>query len=121
MAKLEYSPITDFQRLNFIGKRMFDFMNSKINITTGVYAGTGSTSKEILVDIIPKVIIVFPQNDGEMPIIWLDVFSLLISKELDGSDITNGILGLIDTKQGFMVGAGLNVLNDNYYYAVLGS
>jgi len=119
MAKLEYTLIDSFQKFNFLGKRLFDFINVKINISTGNYVGDGVTEKNIRIDIIPRCIIVFPSND-ELPVIWIDGFVKPISKQFDGMTITDGILGPTIKRDFFVVSMGINIPGDNYNWIVFG-
>ena len=122
MAKLEYKPIQDWQQFNFIGKRIFDFINGKINITTGTYRGNGLITREIKVDIIPRVVIIFDEEDMVSPIIWSDTF-VGFSKGFDGSVIVTGIVGLSAKKDAFIISSDSSV-NQNgipYHYVVFGS
>ena len=123
MAKLEYRPIDSWDKFNFIGKRLFDFLNDKVNISTGKYVGNGAASREIKIDIIPRVIIIISGNDTVIPVIWMDQFFIFISKQLDGTNLTNGIVGLSARKDAFIIGNNFAV-NDsgiNFYYIILGS
>jgi hypothetical protein len=120
MAKLEYKPLSDWQQFNFVGKRMYDFINDKINITTGRYVGDGATAREIKVDIIPRVIIII--TDGDIPVIWMDQLTSF-SKLFDGTSITDGVVSLSARKDAFIIGSNVTV-NANgitYYYIVFGS
>lgn len=120
MAKLEYKPLSDWQQFNFIGKRMFDFINDKINITTGRYIGNGVVAREIKVDIIPRVIIIL--TEAFVPVIWMDQF-IGFSKLFDGTSISNGIVALSAKKDAFIISNSAEVNYDGvtYYYIVFGS
>lgn len=123
MAKLEYTPINDWQKFNFLGKRIFDFVNGKINISTGKYIGNGVSAREIKVDIIPIAIIIFSEADFEPPTIWIDKFTANYSKQTDGVNLSNGILSIGVRKDSFIIGSN-QAVNDtgiNYFYAVFGS
>lgn len=122
MAKLEYTPINDWQRFNFLGKRLFDFVNLKLNATTGTYEGNGLAGKAIFIDIIPRCIIIFKETNS-IPVIWIDAFLTPLSKDLDGNSLANGILGLSRNRDSFTLGSD-NLVNQSgvtYYYIVLGS
>lgn len=122
MAKLEYKPITSWDVFNFVGKRLYDFINVKLNATTGTYVGNGSSGREIKVDIIPRMIMIVPV-DSIAPAFWLDGFIAPNSKLFDGTILTDGILGLNKNKSGFIVGDGVsvNASPDVYNYIVFGS
>ena len=121
MSKLEYTPVNDWERFNLLGKRLFDFVNSKINIRSGIYTGDGVTGKQINVDVIPRLILIFSE-DALTPVIWIDVFAPPLSKAIDGLSLDDAIIGLAGRKEGFILGPSVFV-NDagvSYYYLVLG-
>ena len=120
--KLEYTPIFDWQKFNYLGKRLFDFANLKLNAATSNYIGDASSSRNINVDIIPRLIIIFGMS-GTPPVIWMDKFTAPLSKLFDGTDLTDAILGLSDRKEAFKIGPNVNVNSNgvNYTYIVLGS
>lgn len=119
MAKLEYTPIDSFQKFNFLGKRLFDFVNAKVNISTGSYTGDGVAERNIRVDIIPRCIIVLPNND-DIAIIWIDGFVKPKSKQFDGVIITDGILGPNVKHDFFLIGTAINIPGDIYNWIVFG-
>jgi len=121
MPKLEFTPVNDWQRFNLLGKRLFDYANSKTNIITGVYIGDGIHDRIIKTDLMPKIIIIFNITDDASPVIWLDVM-LTKSRMFDGTILIDGIMGLTPKKDGFIIGDSTYV-NDpmfSFYYAVLG-
>lgn len=123
MAKLTYKPINSFQEFNFLGKQLFDFVNSKLNATTGTYVGNAIANRQITIDLIPRLIIVFSESDFEPAVIWMDRFVIGFSKTFDGNNILDGILGITPAKDAFIIGVniGVNELGINYFYIVLGS
>lgn len=121
MAKLEYQPVNDWPHFNLLGKRLFDFVNTKLKATTGIYVGDGVSGKQINLDIIPRLILIF--SDEVFPaLIWIDSFPIGISRLIDGDIIEDGIIKLADRKDGFILGNSLfaNDANMTYYYFVLG-
>lgn len=123
MPKLEFTPISEWAQFNFLGKRLFDFLNVKLNASTGNYRGNGQTGRIIFVDIIPRLIVVFPLDDGFAPVVWMDKFEPPMSKIFDGTNTNDGILGLTFKKDGFILGSS-NIVNasvSDYTYIVLGS
>lgn len=122
MAKIEFTPISDWQKFNFLGKRLFDFINLKLNATTGIYTGNGLAGKAIFIDIIAKCIIVFKATN-DVPVIWIDTITSPLSKDFAGNNLPDGILGLSARKDSFILGNNPLVNQDGipYYYIVFGS
>jgi len=120
--KLEYTPVNDFQKFNFLGKRLFDYLNTKINITTGNYIGDGNGPREILVDIIPRCVVIFSNDVTDPPVIWIDIFTVLNSKRFDGANLVDAILGYTIKKNAFLIGAdpSVNAPGIKFNFMVLG-
>lgn len=120
MSKLEYPGlINDWGKFNFLGKRLFDFINRKINISTGGYTGDGIANRLIRIDIIPKVIIIFPVLDF-LPTIWTENFPPNFSKTLDGVTVVDGIVGITGTKDAFIISSSVNTIGNLYSFVVFG-
>ena len=117
MSKLEYSPINDFTKFNFLGKRLFDFVNDKINISTGTYLGNGASQREIPVDIIPRFIVVV----NNTMVFWMDQFDPGEARYFDGSVAVDEILGLTITKDKFIIGSNINLIGTTYHWIAFGS
>ena len=121
MARLEYSPIFDWTQFNFLGKRLYDFINARVSISTNNYVGDGVGNRFIQTDLNPRIIIIF-SADEELPVIWIDQFISPNSKTFDGTNIVDGIIGLSDRRQGFILGGNIlvNAAGVQYYYIVIG-
>ena len=121
MPKLEYTPVNDWTKFNYLGKRLFDFANDKINMTAGTYVGNGTAFNEIQLDLIPKMVVIFSEA-GVLPVVWAYAFPLGLSKTIDGINITDGILGISNRRSAFILGTNtlVNDVGINYTYIVFG-
>lgn len=121
MPKLEFTPVADWQRFNFLGKRFFDVLNQKLNILTRTYVGTGAELR-LFVDLIPKIILIFSEED-RLPVFWMDIFFDIQCKDFLGNTITDAILEVAPKKDSFLLGTNIlvNEVGINYYFVVIGN
>lgn len=122
MAKLEFTPVMDFSRFNFLGKRLFDFINGKLETRTGAYVGNAVDNRKIeLIDIQARCIIIF--SEISLPVIWIEAFTPGISKEITGANLSDGILGFNQKLNSFIIGTNnlVNEVNKSFWYVVFGS
>ena len=120
MPKLEFTPIFDWQKFNFLSKRLFDVLNKKQNIITRSYVGNG-TAQDIYIDLIPRLIIIFRLEDGFFPVIWIDIFGNNLAKRFDGDNLTDQLI--ISPKKDFftvMDDSYLNEVDVEYNFLVIG-
>jgi hypothetical protein len=101
-------------------RKLFNYVNLLPKFQISSYIGTG-IQQNIFTEISPKFVLIIDEGSS-IPVLWFDSFSTGKSKRVDGITITNGILGLSSTRDGFIVGVNA-LINTNaitYKYLCLG-